>query len=150
MDEVPGKLVVWDGEKFRFEQDEGSWSWWSYAKLFWKYGMAPYRTQKLVQAAVASYLRLYDEPWFPFRSLTERAYALGLVKLTGMTGQQYLEANKVSLRSYSRPSDSYLLTIKLGEPSIFRGHYPSSHSRELRFQPGIHPRAGFYGLNGSR
>jgi hypothetical protein len=95
MDETPGRLVVWDGEKVRYDQDSDSWSWWNYAKLFWKYGMAPYRTKKLVQAAVSAYLKLYEEPSFPFRSLTERAYELGLVKLTGVTGKQYLEANNV-------------------------------------------------------
>ena len=90
-----GMLAVWDGDRFVFQQSFESWNWWNLAKLFWKYGLAPYRTQKLVDQFVAKYLSLYHEPYFPFRSLTTRAYELELTYITGQTGEQYLSQNKV-------------------------------------------------------
>lgn len=65
------------------------------AKLFWKYRLAPYYAQKLMQNTVATFLRLYEEPYFPFRSLSTRAFELGLAKVTGVTGQQFLADNGI-------------------------------------------------------
>ncbi|KAH6638701.1 prenylcysteine oxidase [Truncatella angustata] len=93
-DEV-GVLGIWDGEKFVFEQDSESWEWWSLVKLVWKYGSAPYYTRRLVRETVATFLNLYEEPYFPFRSLTTRIYELGLHRITGVTGRQFLEQNKL-------------------------------------------------------
>ena len=94
-----GILGVWDGKKFVYQQDDTSWDWWNLTKLFWKYGSAPYFTRSLVQKVVKTFLKLYDEPYFPFRSLTTRAFELDLAKVTGVTGAQYLAANKVNLHS---------------------------------------------------
>ena len=90
-----GDLAIWDGYHFRYRQSGGSLGWWELAKLFWKYGTAPYYTKKLTDQTIATFLRLYDEPNFPFRSLSERAYELGLTKITGVTGEQFLAENKV-------------------------------------------------------
>ncbi|KAI0129197.1 prenylcysteine oxidase [Xylariales sp. AK1849] len=90
-----GLLGIWDGDKFVYQQDSESWEWWSLAKLFWKYGMAPYYTRNLVKETIGTFLRLYEEPYFPFRSLTTRVYELGLAKITGVTGQQFLAENKL-------------------------------------------------------
>ncbi|KAI1259732.1 prenylcysteine oxidase [Xylariaceae sp. FL1019] len=90
-----GLLGIWDGSSFVYTQDSRSWNWVNLAKLFWKYGTAPYHTKKLVQNTVATFLQLYDEPFFPFRSLSTRAFQLGLVKITGLTGQQFLAKNKL-------------------------------------------------------
>lgn len=90
-----GLLGIWDGEKFIFEQDSESSAWWDMLKLVWKYGTAPYYTRKLVHETVATFLKLYEEPYFPFRSLTTAAYELGLHKITGLTGRQFLEEKKL-------------------------------------------------------
>ncbi|KAI0006727.1 Prenylcysteine oxidase [Xylariaceae sp. FL0662B] len=90
-----GVLGIWDGERFVFTQDSRSWGWWNLAKLFWKYGTAPYYTHKLVQDTIATFLDLYKAPHFPFRSLSVRAFELGLAKVTGVTGQQFLAANQL-------------------------------------------------------
>jgi prenylcysteine oxidase/farnesylcysteine lyase len=95
--EEDGLLGIWDGESFVYTQDSGSWDWVNLARLFWKYGTAPYYTHKLVQRTVSAFLRLYDKPFFPFRSLSARVFQLDLAKITGMTGRQFLAANKVSL-----------------------------------------------------
>ncbi|KAI3551390.1 prenylcysteine oxidase [Colletotrichum abscissum] len=91
-----GFLGIWDGEKFVFSQDDSSWNWWNLAKLFWKYGTAPYKAQKLVQSTVATFLQLYEKPHFPFRSLTQRVFELDLLKATSVTGEQFLANNDIS------------------------------------------------------
>lgn len=90
-----GLLGIWNGDKFVYEVDDNSWQWWTLAKLFWKYGTAPYYTRKLVQETVNTFLKMYQEPYFPFRSLTTTVYDLGLHKTTGLTGKQFLEEKKL-------------------------------------------------------
>ncbi|KAI0099728.1 prenylcysteine oxidase [Nemania sp. FL0031] len=93
--EEDGLLGIWDGESFLYTQDSNSWDWVNLARLFWKYGTAPYYTHKLVQSTVATFLKLYEEPFFPFRSLSTRAFQLDLAKITGVTGRQFLAANNL-------------------------------------------------------
>lgn len=100
-----GILAIWDGDKFVYQQDEDSWYWWNIAKLFWKYGTSPYRTQKLMQSVIDKFLKLYEEPYFPFPSLSLRAQELELTHITGQTGTQFLSQNKVS---YSCTFDEHL------------------------------------------
>lgn len=57
--------------------------------------MSPYRAVNLVKEVVGKFLKLYEQPYFPFRSLTARTYELGLVEITGVTGEQFLAQNKV-------------------------------------------------------
>lgn len=94
--EEGGVLGIWDGETFVYTQNSNSWDWVNLARLFWKYGTAPYYTHKLVQNTIATFLKLYTEPFFPFRSLSTRAFQLDLAKITGVTGRQFLAANNVS------------------------------------------------------
>ncbi|KAI1861499.1 hypothetical protein JX265_009466 [Neoarthrinium moseri] len=112
-----GLLGIWDGDKFVYQQDSESWEWWSLAKLFWKYGTAPYYTRKLVHETVATFLKLYQEPYFPFRSLTTRAYELGLAKITGVTGQQFLAQNKASCSIYPTRAASLTLCTRVNYAS---------------------------------
>ncbi|KAI0907995.1 prenylcysteine oxidase [Ustulina deusta] len=93
--EEGGLLGIWDGESFVYTQDSNSWDWVNLARLFWKYGTVPYYTHKLVQGTIATFLKLYEEPFFPFRSLSTRVFQLDLVKLTGVTGRQFLAANNL-------------------------------------------------------
>ena len=88
--------VIWDGDKFVYESTSDSSWWWDVAKLLWKYGTAPYKAQKLMQSTVATFLKLYEEPYFPFRSLSTRAFELDLAKITGVTGEQFLADNGIS------------------------------------------------------
>ncbi|MCJ1318602.1 hypothetical protein MMC15_003932 [Xylographa vitiligo] len=94
--ESPDMLGVWDSEVFRFVQSEGSYAWWSIAKLLWKYGLAPLRTQRLVQTIVGNFTKMYDAPNFPFSSLSQTAYDLGLTAVTSETGYDFLTANGVT------------------------------------------------------
>ena len=89
--------AIWDGENIVYQSTKGSSWWWDAAKLWWKYGMAPYKAVKLVKEVVGQFLQLYEEPWFPFRSLTQRVFELGLEKVTAVTGEQFLDQKGVSL-----------------------------------------------------
>ncbi|KAL7918746.1 Prenylcysteine lyase domain-containing protein [Trichoderma austrokoningii] len=90
--------AIWDGESFVYETTEGTAWWWDAGKLWWRYGMSPYRAVNLVKEVVGKFLRLYEPPYFPFRSLTARTYELGLVGMTGVTGEQFLAQNKIDER----------------------------------------------------
>ncbi|EFX03369.1 prenylcysteine oxidoreductase [Grosmannia clavigera kw1407] len=94
--EIDGVLGIWDGDRFVYTQDETSSNWWNLAKLFWKYGLAPYRANNLMQATVSKFLSLYTAPYFPFRSLSARAFELELAQVTSQTGAQFLEQNKIA------------------------------------------------------
>lgn len=91
----PEILGIWNGEKFVYRQ-KGEASWFDLAKMFWKYGLAPIRTQRLVRSTVSKFLKLYEPPFFPFRSLSDKALDLDLSPVTAVTGEQFLAANNVS------------------------------------------------------
>lgn len=87
--------AIWDGENLVFETVASSSWWWEAARMWWRYGTSPYRAVSLVKNVVNIFLKLYEPPYFPFRSLTQRVYELGLERATGVTGEQFLEDNKV-------------------------------------------------------
>ncbi|KAK4184290.1 putative prenylcysteine oxidase [Podospora australis] len=87
-------LGIWDGDKFVFTINENYSFWWNALKVVLKYGIfAPRRTQKLMETTIDKFLRLYEE--VPFLSLSEAAYRLGLIDVTGVTGEQLLKANNI-------------------------------------------------------
>ncbi|PLN83257.1 putative prenylcysteine lyase [Aspergillus taichungensis] len=88
-------IGIWDGDQFVFILQD-TYSWWNIGKLLWRYGWAPVRTQRLMKATVGKFLRLYDKPLFPFRSLSAAAEAVGLLDTTAAPGSVYLEKNSVS------------------------------------------------------
>ncbi|KAI9894215.1 MAG: hypothetical protein M1814_004069 [Vezdaea aestivalis] len=87
---------VWNGENFVFRERKDS-NWWDTVKLFWKYGLSPLKANNLMKSTVASFLKLYDEPHFPFRSLSDAVSAVGLDTVTSQTGREYLNAAGISL-----------------------------------------------------
>lgn len=90
-------LGIWDGAEFVYTQKDSDWKYWDIAKMFWKYGLAPLKTQRLMKTVVAKFLQLYEAPYFPFRSLTERIEELDLKSVASVTGEQFLAQNNVSL-----------------------------------------------------
>ncbi|KAH0493014.1 hypothetical protein TgHK011_007937 [Trichoderma gracile] len=95
--------AIWDGGDggFVYETTDGTAWWWDAGKLWWRYGTSPYRAVKLVKEVVGKFLKLYEGPYFPFRSLTARAYELGLVGATAVTGEQFLKQHKID-EAFSR------------------------------------------------
>jgi prenylcysteine oxidase/farnesylcysteine lyase len=89
-------LGIWNGESFVHIMKDSGWQWWDNTKLLWKYRMAPIKTVRLMKVVVGKFKQLYTAPFFPFRSLSNRAEDLGLLPATGVTGEQYLEKNGVS------------------------------------------------------
>lgn len=88
------ELGVWNGQEFVLvtRQEDG---WWDKAKLLWKYGTAPLWTNRLMKSSVGKFLSMYDEPVFPWKSLSKVVEDVGLLEATGVTGEQYLKANGV-------------------------------------------------------
>lgn len=95
-------LGIWDGTDFVYkaesdddDEDGGnksSWrGWWDIAKLLWRYGLAPIKTQRATKAAVGKFLEFYNEPWFPFTSLQDVVHRSGLVEYTNTTGRELLK-----------------------------------------------------------
>ncbi|KAI5205870.1 putative prenylcysteine lyase [Aureobasidium subglaciale] len=87
-------LGIWNGREFVYTQASGG-SWRDTAKLFWKYGLAPLKTVNLMKATVGKFLKMYEEPYFPWKSLSQVAYDLGLTDATAFTGEQFLEKNGI-------------------------------------------------------
>jgi prenylcysteine oxidase/farnesylcysteine lyase len=92
--EAADSIGIWDGTQFVFSL-KNSYSWWNVGRLFWRYGLAPLRTQKLVKSIVGRFLRLYEEPLFPFSSLSEATAALDLLNSTASSGETFLHANNI-------------------------------------------------------
>ncbi|KAJ5795657.1 uncharacterized protein N7518_004197 [Penicillium psychrosexuale] len=93
--ETAESIGIWDGTQFVFTL-KNSYSWWNIGRLFWRYGLAPLRTQNLVKSVVGRFLRLYEEPLFPFSSLTEAAIAADLINATASPGDVFLRANEIN------------------------------------------------------
>ncbi|KAJ5551133.1 Prenylcysteine oxidase [Penicillium sp. DV-2018c] len=87
-------IGIWDGHQFVFSM-KNSYNWWNIGRLFWRYGLAPLRTQNLMKSVVGRFLRLYEEPLFPFRSLSEAAVAADLINATASAGDVFLRANGI-------------------------------------------------------
>ncbi|KAL3952136.1 hypothetical protein ACCO45_013853 [Purpureocillium lilacinum] len=110
-DDEPGDITaIWNGNDIVWQAVEGSSWWWDVARMWWRYGLAPYRAVQLVKDVVGTFLRLYEEPHFPFRSLTQRAFELGLHKVTAITGEQFL-AEKMSVPSNEMQTWNVKLTV---------------------------------------
>jgi len=87
-------LGIWNGEEFVFTRSDASYSWWNNVNLLWKYGMSPIRTQRLMKDTVNRFLSMYDSPNFPFRSISETAFNLGLMA-PSMPSETMLAENKI-------------------------------------------------------
>ncbi|KAL4810090.1 hypothetical protein BDV18DRAFT_130270, partial [Aspergillus unguis] len=98
--ESPDTIGVWDGKSFVFKMEDSA-SWWNIGKILWRYGLAPIRTQNLMKSVVNKFLQLYEEPLFPFQSLTAAAASVGLLDATSTTGTTFLNKNSVS-QDFSR------------------------------------------------
>lgn len=94
--EADDSIGIWDGTRFVFSL-KNTYNWWNVARLFWRYGLAPLRAQNLVKKIVGRFLLLYDEPFFPFSSLSGAAATADLLDSTSSPGNVFLHANGVSL-----------------------------------------------------
>lgn len=95
-DDIPGAaLGIWDGKTFIFTQ-QNERGWWDTAKLFYRYGLSPVRTLNLMKATIGKFLKMYEEPVFPFASLTQAAQDVGLLAATAATGEAFLRENSIS------------------------------------------------------
>jgi len=96
-------IGVYNGEDWVFRGNDGGW--WDIAKLLWKYGMSPIKTQRLMKKTVGLFLKLYEEPAFPFKDLSQAVYDLDLTEATALTGEQYLGQNGIDTTEGSFATD---------------------------------------------
>jgi prenylcysteine oxidase/farnesylcysteine lyase len=89
------ELGVWNGEEFVFVM-EGEGGWWDMAKLIWRYGYAPVTTNALMKKTVGKFMRMYEEPVFPWSSLNDVVAEVDLLGAMGVTGEQFLKDGGVS------------------------------------------------------
>ncbi|TGO46182.1 hypothetical protein BOTNAR_0607g00050 [Botryotinia narcissicola] len=75
--EVAEILGIWDGAEFVFTQKDSYWKYWDIAKMFWKYGFAPLKTQRLMKTVVGN----IEE--------------LDLKTVASVTGEQFLAQNNI-------------------------------------------------------
>ena len=92
-------LGVWDGSQFVFKQSSGNSWWrgyWDVAKLLWRYGISPIRTQRLMKDAVGRFLNFYESPTFPFATLQQAVTRNGLLEFTSQPGDQLVSKAGIS------------------------------------------------------
>ena len=94
LDGVKKALGIWNGEEIVYLRSEDSYEWWSNVKMLWKYGMSPIRTQRLMKDTVNRFLGMYEAPNFPFRSISETAFNLGL-EAPSMRSEELLTKNDI-------------------------------------------------------
>lgn len=93
--ESEDSIGIWDGKEFVVTLQNTS-SWWNIGKILWRYGLAPIKAQNLMKATVKKFLQLYEEPMFPFPSLSDAAEKVGLLNATASPGEDFLESNGIS------------------------------------------------------
>lgn len=94
--ETEDSLGIWDGTEFVYRHKNNGYYWWDIAKLLWKYGMSPIRTQNLMKSTVGRFREMYNQPHFPWKSLSAVAVNTGLLDATGATGSEFLKKNSIS------------------------------------------------------
>ncbi|KAF1973608.1 prenylcysteine oxidase-like protein 1 precursor [Bimuria novae-zelandiae CBS 107.79] len=90
------ELGIWNGKDLVFTMNEGGW--WDITKLFWRYGYAPVKANALMRETVGRFLKMYERPVFPWKSLSDVVQLVGLTEVTGLTGEEYLRNSGVSDR----------------------------------------------------
>ena len=88
-------LGVWNGNEFVYVQMRGARTWWDLARLLWKYGLDPIRTQQLTARIISRFLKMYSQPYFPFQSLSQTVHDLGLSDATSVLGTSFLKQNQI-------------------------------------------------------
>ncbi len=58
-----------------------------------------------MKSTVGPFLKMYEEPSFPFRDLSQTVYDLGLTEATALTGSQYLNENGIDTSEGSFATD---------------------------------------------
>ncbi|CAE6414165.1 unnamed protein product [Rhizoctonia solani] len=88
---------IWNGNEFVLMLSGGGWrSWWTTAKLFWRYGYSsPLKVRSLVKDMVNAYLNLY-QPRLPYLSIAAISSSLNFTHITAVPASKYLAENGVS------------------------------------------------------
>ncbi len=88
-------LGVFNGKEWVFVSNRDDSSWWNGARMLWRYGMDPLRTQYLMKGTTAKFFKMYDAPHFPFSDLSQVVNEVGLTDVTAVTGETFLQLNGI-------------------------------------------------------
>ena len=90
---VGGRLAIWDGDAFVYEQ--GPWSFLNTLALLWRYNVSLVRLSSHVDSAVTAFGKLYalQESGRAFRTATDLYKEVGLYDLTQVSLLQYLQSS---------------------------------------------------------
>ncbi|KAH7340917.1 Prenylcysteine lyase-domain-containing protein [Rhizoctonia solani] len=88
---------IWNGNEFVLTLSGGGWrSWWTTAKLFWRYGYSsPLKVRTLVKEMINTYLNLY-RPRLPYSSITAISSSLNFTHITAVSASKHLIDNGVN------------------------------------------------------
>ncbi|CAE6398946.1 unnamed protein product [Rhizoctonia solani] len=91
------EIGIWNGNEFVLTLNNEGWrSWWTTAKLFWRYGYSsPLKVRALVKDMVNSYMNLY-QPRTPHPSIASISSSLNFTHITAVSTSKYLADNGVS------------------------------------------------------
>ena len=92
------ELGIWTGHEFVVKMENSLDGWWEKAKLLWRYGLAPIKTNSLMKSTVAKFLQMYEEPLFPWTSLNDAVESIGLKETVALTGEQFLQKNGIGAK----------------------------------------------------
>lgn len=97
----------WNGETFVFTQSNGGYM--DLARMFFKYGLSPLRLKRAVDATINSFLKMYETPIFPWKSLTQAVDDLNLRSVTSKSGLVCVQPSIFSYVSFTDESNSVFL-----------------------------------------
>ena len=128
-DDLDDVIGVYDGQAWRYISPyDPAGGWWTIVKLLWQYGMDPIRTRNLMKSTVGRFLKMYEEPVFPFSDLTQAVRDVGLADEVAVTGAKHVEKHGVGkgfamdiIQASTRVNYASNLNAIHGE------HFPSSN-----------------------
>lgn len=94
LDAAVPEVGIWNGKELVFTMNEGGW--WDIAKLFWRYGYAPVKANALMRETVDKFMKMYERPVFPWKSLSDAVQLVELTEVTGLTGEQFMRNKGIS------------------------------------------------------
>ncbi|ANB15495.1 prenylcysteine lyase, putative [Sugiyamaella lignohabitans] len=85
-------VSVWDGQELIYDFPRG-WSWWKGILFLKDFGLSPLYATYYMRTTIGKFLQLYEEPLFPWSSLTTVVDEVGLTELIGTDSRTWLNKN---------------------------------------------------------
>lgn len=96
-----GNLGIWDGTEFDFRETGQSWL--DTAKMFWRYGRAPYQLNSIKDEMLDRYKSIYDQefitngPYYNLSAWAEASELSGLLSISG--SKKFIEEQGINVQA---------------------------------------------------